>query len=77
MPVIGEFFVAYLNGFAGPATWMATTKKLPSEIKSGFLLPYHDWTSRIAIWHFVRDILLGKNHLVFQIFLKQRKHYTN
>ena len=73
MPVIGEFFVRHLNGFAGPATWMATTKKLPSEIKSGFLLPYNDWTSRIAIWHFVRDIPLGKNHPSFSNLLKTEK----
>ena len=73
MPVIGEFFVRYLNGFAAPATWMATTKKLSSEIKSGFLLPYHDWASRIAIWHFVRDIPMGKNHPSFSNLLKTEK----
>tara|TARA_B100000242_G_C43050802_1_gene490945 strand:+ start:967 stop:1860 length:894 start_codon:yes stop_codon:yes gene_type:complete len=70
IPVIGEFFVRQLNGFAGPATWMATNKKLPSDIKSGFLLPYNDWPSRIAIWHFVRDIPLGKNHPSFSNLLK-------
>ena len=49
---------------------MAANKKLPSDIKSGFLLPYNDWASRIAIWHFVRDIPLGKNHPSFSNLLK-------
>ena len=52
------------------ATWMAANKKLPSDIKSGFLLPYNDWAGRIAIWHFVRDIPLGKNHPSFSNLLK-------
>ena len=31
-------FLCQLNGFAGPATWMAANKKLPSDIKLDFFL---------------------------------------
>jgi len=69
IPLIGEFFVRYLNGFAGPATWLATNKELPKEIKSGFLFPYDNWNSRIAIWRFVRDIPLSKSHPTYSNLL--------
>ena len=70
IPVIGEFFVRLLNGFAWPATWMATKKGISKVIKSGFLYPYKDWKSRVAVWKFVRDIPLEENHPTKK-FLKQ------
>ena len=60
--VIGEIFVRLFNGFAWPATWMATKKGIPKAIKNGFLYPYKDWKSRVAVWKFVRDIPLEENH---------------
>ena len=62
IPVIGELFVRLFNGFARPATWMATKKGISKVIKSGFLYPYKDWKSRVAVWKFVRDIPLEENH---------------
>lgn len=62
IPLVGEFFVRGLNGFAGPATWMATKKGLSKSSKAGFLYPYQNWNDRIAVWRFVRDIPLEKNH---------------
>ena len=70
LPMIGEFFVRYLNGFAGPATWMATNKKLSKTIKSGFLFPYQNWRDRIAVWRFVKDIPLENNHPSLSYLLK-------
>ena len=70
IPVIGEFFVRLFNGFAWPATWMATKKGISKVIKSGFLYPYKDWKSRVAVWKFVRDIPLEENHPTKK-FLKQ------
>ncbi len=61
-PVIGSFLVRGLNGFAGAATWMATQKKLPKEVKNGFLYPYSNWSDRVAVWRFVRDIPFEQNH---------------
>jgi haloalkane dehalogenase len=59
-PVIGELLVRGLNGFAGPATWMAVTKRLPGPVRDGFLFPYDSWANRIAVHRFVRDIPSGK-----------------
>jgi haloalkane dehalogenase len=70
IPLMGEFFVRMLNGFAGPATWMATTKRLSPSVKKGFLYPYNNWTNRVAIWNFVKDIPLENNHSTKQ-FLQE------
>lgn len=66
-PIVGEFFVRQFNGFALPATWMATSKGLSVAAKEGFLYPYRDWNSRIAIWKFIRDIPIGDAHPTTQI----------
>jgi haloalkane dehalogenase len=62
LPVIGELFVRGMNGFARPATWMATKKGLSKSSKAGFLFPYKSWSNRIATWRFVKDIPLERDH---------------
>ncbi len=59
-PVIGEWLVRGLNGFAWPATWMAVSQPLPADVKRGFLLPYGNWCDRIATHRFVVDIPSGQ-----------------
>lgn len=59
-PIIGEVIVRGFNGFAWPATWMAVSKPLPTEVKRGFLFPYDSWANRIATHRFVVDIPSGK-----------------
>lgn len=61
-PILGEPFVRAFNGFAFPATFMASEKKLSSTIKKGYLLPYNNYRNRIATAKFVKDIPLSKNH---------------
>jgi haloalkane dehalogenase len=58
-PVIGEWLVRGLNGFAGPATWMSVVRPLAPDIKRGFLYPYDSWANRIATHRFVVDIPSG------------------
>ncbi len=61
-PVIGEFIVRGVNGFALPATRMAFAhpKRISSEVKRGYLLPYDSYANRIAVHQFVKDIPLSK-----------------
>jgi len=63
LPIIGEFFVRALNGFARPATWMASANGMSDIAKKGFLFPYRNWADRVAIWNFVRDIPYERNHV--------------
>lgn len=62
----GEWFIRTFNGFAGPATTMAVTKKLSPAVKSGFVLPYDNFESRIATAKFVRDIPMNETHPTYK-----------
>jgi haloalkane dehalogenase len=63
---IGEWFIRSFNGFAGPATIMAVTKKMKPEIKKGFVFPYNSYESRIATAKFVRDIPMDDQHPTYK-----------
>lgn len=66
IPFLGERFVRTFNAFAFPATFMAVKKKLPREIKEGYLYPYNNYQNRIATAKFVDDIPLKKEHRSYQ-----------
>lgn len=63
IPILGEFIVRGLNGFAGPATWMAMhARRLSALERQGYLWPYDSWNHRIAVHRFVRDIPMERHH---------------
>jgi len=61
-PLIGAPLVRGLNGFAGPAVWMAVRKKMNKETANAFLAPYDSWSNRVAVAAFVKDIPLTSSH---------------
>jgi haloalkane dehalogenase len=62
-PLAGEALVRGLNGFAGPATWMAVKRKpLAPDEKRAYLFPYDSWANRIAVARFVADIPMHPGH---------------
>lgn len=61
-PFIGPLLVRGLNGFAGPAVYMAVTKPLRPEVAMAYLAPYDSWRNRVAVSAFVRDIPLDPAH---------------
>ena len=59
----GTALVRGLNGFAGPAAWMAMARRsLSTEEKRGYLLPYGSWADRVAVDAFVKDIPMDEAH---------------
>jgi haloalkane dehalogenase len=58
LPVVGEFIIRALNGFAGPAANMSVRIPLSPSVRAGMLFPYRSWADRIAVWNFVKDIPL-------------------
>lgn len=56
---IAELAVRGLNLFAWPATFMAVTRPLPSDVRDEYLRPYDSWANRIATLRFVQDIPLS------------------
>lgn len=61
-PLLGPLLVRGLNGFAGAAVHMAVSRRLDPRIAEGFLYPYDSWANRVAIFRFVQDIPLRKDH---------------
>jgi len=61
-PLVGRFLVEQLDGFAWPATWMASERGLSSAVRAGFLAPYGTAARRRAVADFVADIPLGRAH---------------
>jgi haloalkane dehalogenase len=62
-PLVGEFLVRGLNGFAEPATWMAMkTRRLSWDERRAYLFPYGSWADRVAVHRFVRDIPMEPGH---------------
>lgn len=65
IPILGEWFIRCFNGFAWPATFMATCKPMSKEVKQGYLFPYQNYHDRIGTSRFVQDIPLHSNHQSF------------
>lgn len=61
-PVVGEWVVRGLNGFARPAGFMTTEKPLSRESRRGYLWPYRSWRDRVAVARFVQDIPMEPQH---------------
>ncbi len=66
IPVVGEYLVRNLNGFAWPASFMAVKKKMAPEVVKAYLAPYNNWKNRIAIYRFVNDIPMRKGHKSYE-----------
>jgi haloalkane dehalogenase len=55
---VAALLVRGLNGFALGATYLATAKGLPREVRRAYRAPYDSWANRIATLRFVQDIPL-------------------
>lgn len=66
LPIVGQFIIRALNGFAGPAAIMSVKVPLKRSVKRGILWPYRSWADRVAVWNFVKDIPLKPSHPAYQ-----------
>jgi haloalkane dehalogenase len=64
IPLLGALLVRGLNGFARAALRFATSRpeRFSESVRAGYLAPYADWDSRVAVHAFVRDIPLEADH---------------
>lgn len=62
-PLLGQFGLQGLNLFGRAALRMTMNRRrlTPAE-RAGYLVPYSDWASRVAIHRFVQDIPLASGH---------------
>jgi haloalkane dehalogenase len=57
-PVLPTLLLRGFNAFAVGATYLATAKGLPRELRRAYRAPYNSWRNRIATLRFVQDIPL-------------------
>ncbi|MDX1512592.1 MAG: alpha/beta fold hydrolase [Gammaproteobacteria bacterium] len=64
VPVFGALLVRGMNGFLHASFRYATSRpeRFSEEVRAGYLAPYPDWNSRVAIHAFVKDIPLETRH---------------
>lgn len=72
-PLVGEIVVRLFNGFAGPARYMAVTKKMPAATARAYLAPYNSWRNRVAIYRFVQDIPMDARHRSYSTLVEIEK----
>jgi haloalkane dehalogenase len=70
--VVGTLAVRGLNVFARAALTMAVEKqeRMTPDVCAGYLAPYDDWHSRVAIDQFVRDIPFSRRHPTWRVLEK-------
>jgi len=69
-PIVGEPLVRLLNGFAGPAVFMAVSRKMDKNVARAFLAPYDSYQNRVAVAAFVKDIPLTPAHPSYETLLR-------
>ncbi|HBC87569.1 MAG TPA: alpha/beta hydrolase [Lentisphaeria bacterium] len=55
-PWLGEMLVRKFNLFCKASLSMTTVRKMPQDVKDGFILPYDSYENRIAVYNFIKDI---------------------
>lgn len=73
IPLIGDFIVRGLNGFALSALVMAAEKPLSKTVKRGYIFPYDNWAHRVGISKFVQDIPTKSSQETFKELTKIEK----
>ena len=56
VPLLPDLLVRGLSAFAVGATFLATAKGLPADVRKAYRAPYNSWRNRIATLRFVQDI---------------------
>ena len=56
IPGLGALLAQGLNAFARSAARMTTVKKLPAEVRAGYVRPYNSWANRVGTLRFVQDV---------------------
>ena len=58
LSLMPDVLVRGFNAFAFGATYLATAKGLPADVKKAYRAPHNSWRNRIATLRFVQDIPL-------------------
>lgn len=70
LPGIAALLVRGFNVFARGGVSMTVVKKMPPEVRAGYLWPYNGWKNRVAILRFVQDIPISPGHPTYPLLRK-------
>jgi pimeloyl-ACP methyl ester carboxylesterase len=56
LPLLPGLLVRGFNAFALGATYLATARGLPADVRRAYRAPYNSWRNRVATLRFVQDI---------------------
>ncbi len=73
-PLFATPAVLGANIFARGALYLAVCRRLPADIKAGYLAPYNCWSNRIATLRFVQDIPLSAADPGFELVAHAGRH---
>lgn len=69
-PIIGKFLTKHSMRFLKLTTDFGVAKKLPRDVRRGYLYPYRTRARRTAIWDFVDDIPFDSTHPTYSEMMK-------
>ncbi|NIK51826.1 alpha/beta fold hydrolase [Xanthomonas arboricola] len=55
----GEWFIRTFNAFSSGASWFGVSRRMPAEVRRGYVAPYNNWRNRISTIRFMQDIPLS------------------
>ena len=61
-PITGRFLTRHTRNFLRVTTDIGVAKKLPKDVRNGYMFPYRHAALREAIWDFVDDIPFDSDH---------------
>ncbi len=56
--ILGAWLIRGFNAFAGMASHVGVARRMPRDVRRGYVAPYDSWANRIATLRFVQDIPL-------------------
>jgi haloalkane dehalogenase len=69
LPWLGRLLIRDTPCFCRAATTTTVVKRLPEEVRNGYLLPYRSPADRAAVYRFVQDIPDGPEHPSYELLL--------
>ena len=73
LPGLGSILIRGCNAFVRGASRYGVCRPLSPEITAGFAYPYRNWSDRIAVDRFVKDISASPGHPSYDVLNKIEK----
>ncbi|MDR1076323.1 MAG: alpha/beta fold hydrolase [Xanthomonadaceae bacterium] len=73
---IGAFLIRGFNMFAGAASYVGVSQRMPADVRRAYVAPYDSWRNRIATLRFVQDIPLSEQDAAWPQLIESGQRLT-